>query len=183
MTIDPSILANIEAVMAAKRAERDAAIDDLMAERKARGSTVDRAFWAMVHDFEYAPFTTNRLQLEEIGLRIPMEIPSSDAEVSTLLSIIINGLAVLRTYLLNTNHLTDRELLVQLNRDVLDEEIWDTCFAPDVQEWVDLSMLGLPEETFNALYGPDGPKEGVTFPSDRDSSLPRPDDKPPHHQP
>ena len=166
-----------------KRAARDAAIDKLMVEGRERGSTVDRSFWAMVYDFERAPTTTNRKQLAEIGLHIPVETPSSDTEVKAVLTTVILGLATIRTYLLNTNHLTDRELLDRLNKEILDEEIRDTCFATEIHEWIDLTMLGLPDEAFNALYGPDGPKEGVTFPSDRDSSLPRPDDKPPHHQP
>jgi hypothetical protein len=55
-----------EALLANKRARRDAAIDELVATAANRGELTDRVFWAMVHDFEQAPVTTNLAQLAEL---------------------------------------------------------------------------------------------------------------------
>ena len=168
---DPS---GIEGVLARKRREREAAIERLASEGRDRGSTVDRSFWAMVYDFEQAPTTTNRKQLAEIGIDVPASEALADDEVSAKLGHIIDGLARLHIYLLNTNHLTDRQLYERLEKEVLEEEVRDVAAAEGVQEWVDLALM---EETdvYERYYeGTSGPREAIAMPSARDARLPRP---------
>jgi len=175
-----------ETVLASKRKARDAAIDKLMEEAQSRGSSADRAFWAMVYDFDQAPTTTNRKQLAEIGVDVPepgavASLP--DDVVPARLKAIVEGLAALRIYLLHTNHLTDRQLLACLVDDVLGEEVRDTGGALCIQEGVDVADMD-DAVTYARWYDEDGnPRVFADFPSNRDDSLPRPDDKPPHHQP
>ena len=150
--------------LASKRAAREAAIDKLMAEGQERGSTVDRTFWAMVYDFERAPSTTNRKQLTEIGVAVPQpaDIPAlSDGEVASSLRAVLDGLAQLHIYLLNTDHLDDRELLTRLCAEVFEEEVREVV-GTDVQEWIDLALM---EE---------GDPESRPKKADRDATIPRP---------
>ena len=153
-----------DAVLAAKRKAREDAITALATEGRERGSTCDRSFWAMVYDFERAPSTTNRRQLAQLGIVAPTaaEVDTlTDDEVADRLRGVVDGLARLGIYLLNTDHLDDRQLLGRLAADILDEEVREVI-GTDVQEWIDLAMQA------------DIESETAAKRSDRDASLPRP---------
>jgi hypothetical protein len=164
--------AGVEQYLDRRRKERDQAIDRLQAEGAQRGSTVDRSFWAMVYDFEHAPSTSNRKQLKAIGVEVPPDSELADDELGAKLQEIFEGLARLHVYLLNTNHLSDRDLYERLDTQILDEGVRDVVATEGVQEWVDLGMME-DQEVFDAYYNDFGPNRAKP-PSDRDSRLPRP---------
>jgi hypothetical protein len=176
--IERDVGADFAAVMGAKRAVREAAIEKLRGEAKARGQMADRSFWSMVYDFEMAPMTTNRKQLAEIGIECPMLGESldafSDSSIASLLKDIIDGMARLNIFLLHTNHLSDRALLARLVKDILDEEVRDLPVDGAAKEFVDLCIPETDEEWEiyqRTFYSGDKPTNGV----ERDSTLPKPD--------
>ena len=75
---------------------------------------VAEGFWKHVVDYEKAPWTTNFKQLEEAGIQLPAPETLNDEQLSKKLWDVINGLALLRVFLENTNHLSDRELYTEL---------------------------------------------------------------------
>ena len=158
-----------EAVMNAKKEAREKAIEKLRDEAKGRGQMADRAFWSMIYDFEMAPMTTNRKQLDEIGITVTKSCDLSDKDLPGALKAIIDGLGSLSIYLLHTAHLSDRELYVQLEKDILDEEVRDLPADGVAREFIDLCMPDSDEtwERYGKLF--EGkPRFG------RDASLPRP---------
>ena len=72
---------------------------------------------------EDGPSTTQFQQLSDSGVELPAPDSLDDAQVSATLWDVIHGLARLRTYLAETDHLSDRELYTQLWADVLREEV------------------------------------------------------------
>jgi hypothetical protein len=161
-----------EAYLRRRRLEREAAIDRLMLNASGRGHHADRAFWAMIYDFEHAPRTTNLAQLKAIGIDVPPSGELADDELSLQLAAIIEGLGRLGVYLTNTNHLTDRQMYERLAKDVLEEEIPDIVGDAGTAEWVDLCTID-EQERFDELHGYP-PKFKREPPSRRDATLPRP---------
>jgi hypothetical protein len=164
--------------LAAKTAIRAKAIDALVAAAESLGRRNERSFWAMVYDFEHAPMTTNRRQLAELGIEAPtadMLAVLTDAEVAASLRAIVDGLAMVRVYLMHTDHMDDRTLLGRLVSEVLDEEVRD-AFGADCQEWID--MLSNDFEVADAIraeFYSDSPTAPVSPRSARrDATLPRP---------
>jgi len=137
-------------VQAEKRRRREEAIDALQRKATERGHLADRMFWTMVYDFEMAPWTTNRRQLEEIGFTVPPVGQLAPEEVSRRLRETVDALARLNVYLLHTDHLSDLELYTRLDREILDEEIRDIPACPGVREFIDL--LGAYDEPERDLY-------------------------------
>jgi hypothetical protein len=163
-------------IIATKAANRARAIDELVREAHDKGSYASRAFWAMVYDFEHAPETTNRRQLAELGVTVPAPeaIESlTDAEVAAAIRSIVEGLALLRVYLLHTDHLSDRELLRRLVLEILDEPIRDAV-GTDCEEWIDLLAMDREEadEIMAEFYDPATPPSPRS--ARRDATLPRP---------
>jgi hypothetical protein len=73
--------------------------------------------------FEDGPTTTNFEQLEDMGLVLPAPHHLSDSEVTAKLWEVLDGLARLRTYIAQTDHLSDRELYTHLWNEPLREEV------------------------------------------------------------
>ena len=150
-----------EALLANKRARRDAAIDALVATAANRGELTDRVFWAMVHDFEQAPVTTNLAQLAELDIHPPQPATLHPEDYPAAIDFLVQGLALLGIYILNSNHLQDAELYRRLFEEVITEPVRDIPPSPGVREFIDL-LGGVADE--------DVPPPVV----DRDSRLPKP---------
>jgi len=115
---------------------------------------------AMVYDTEHAPRTTNKRQLEEIGIVVPASssfASRTDAYIRDRLWAIIYGLARLGVYLTDTDSLHDRELLARLVDGVLIDEVSDIPPNADMNEYISLD-----------------PSESKPKVVDRDYLLPRP---------
>lgn len=147
------------------RQARDAAIERLAAEGAARGELRDRAYWSLVYDLELAPVTTNRRQLEELGVPLPSAESLDDAALAEALWRVIEGLAEVYTFLVNTDHLTDRELYSRLVGQILDEPLHEIVEGSGGQEYIDLRAAGA---------GPVAEHSGQGTPRRRDHLLPRP---------
>jgi len=146
-----------------QRSEREAHIDRLVADAGKQGRCVDRAYWSLVYDLELAPLTSNRRQLAELGIEVPPDESVAEAEVGAVLWRVIRGLAVLNTFLLHTDHLTDRELYRRLDSTILDEPVREICDGSGGREFIDLVGGVAPDPE---------PRPPV---SERDRQLPRPE--------
>ncbi|MBL9149580.1 MAG: hypothetical protein JNM94_12895 [Phycisphaerae bacterium] len=162
-----------EEIVKEKRRRRDEAIAKLQDDARGRGQPAERAFWSMVYDFELAPMTTNRRQLEALGVEVPPAASLADDEIAIKLREIVEMLGRLHIYLLHTNHLSDRRLYERLEREILNEEVRDLPPDGNAREFIDLCIAETDEqwEEFERFYGDDA-SERPTF--DRDSTLPRP---------
>ncbi len=127
-------------VLEKKSKARERAIDGLLAMAKSTGGCEDRMYWTLVWDLEMAPITTNAAQLAEIGYQPEPSHDVGDAELPSALRSLVRHLALIGVYIMRTEHLTDRELYVQLTTGILHEPIRDLPPSPDVVEWIDLSL-------------------------------------------
>ncbi len=127
-------------VLEQKSKARERAIDGLLAMAKAKGGCEDRMYWTLVWDLEMAPITTNAAQLAEIGYEPLASEQVRDAGLSAALRSLVHHLALIGVYIMRTEHLTDRELYVQLTTGILHEPIRDLPPSPEVVEWIDLSL-------------------------------------------
>ena len=170
----------IRRLMRDKRRRRETAIRELHLAGVRHGGPNDPGYWALVHDLEFAPLTTNLAQLREIGVEMADPMVLDDAELASSLDGVIRGLAVIDVYLLHTGHLDDRELYTLLR---------DVPAGCGSREWIDVAG-GSDRETFLAWYADDDDREearldGEILPdrrplkSDRDARLPRPKDEAP----
>jgi hypothetical protein len=101
---------------------------------------VAEQFWEQVVAYEKAPWTTNFKQLEESGMELPGPETLNDEQITKKLWEVIRGLALLRVFLDETNHLSDRELYTELWSDMLREEV--KAMPPDPDGAYHLSPLG-----------------------------------------
>ncbi len=147
-----------------QRRAREARIDALVAEAVQRGQPTDRAYWSLVYDLELAPMTTNRAQLAELGVAVPPSASLADDALREHLWQVIRGLAELNTFLLHTDHLSDRALYERLADTILDEPVREICDGSGGREFIDLTGGSRREEL----------PESAPF--DRDRLLPRPRD-------
>lgn len=151
--------ARLAKVLAAKRSAREAGIAGVLEASRACGRPVDRVIAALTYDLELAPHTTNRVQLEELGYKVP-DGPISDmnaAKARRALWHIVYGLERLGVYLLHTDHLSDRRLLEVLCSRVLVEQVRDLAPSGDFSEFIDLTASredGAPAAGPDGLQGP-----------------------------
>ena len=81
-----------------------------------------REYARKMQQFESGPTTTHFEQLTAAGIQLPEPEAVADADVRRKLWEVIAGLASLRVYLDQTDHLSDRELYTKLWHDILREQ-------------------------------------------------------------
>lgn len=113
--------------------ERDELIERLKAQAAAAGADghmvvyesdgltpdVQEQFWRNVVDFETVATTALAKELNAIGVELPDPDDLDDVALHKALWRVIEGLAGLRVFLDQTDHLSDRELYTQLLRELL----------------------------------------------------------------
>lgn len=151
---------------------------------------LEESFLNYVVEYEEAPWTTNFEQLETAGVSLPAPDSLNDQELTAKLWEVIDKLALLRIFVEQTDHLSDRELYTHLWTDSLREE---TKLLPATGNGAyHIQPLGGCSEEDNRLYlkyyadeswrrhwhkdFPDDPiPEHEDPPYDRDRLLPKPD--------
>ena len=165
-------------------------LDDCSAE-------VEEAFWKHVVDYEEAPWTTHFQQLENAGVSLPAPDPLKDEELTAKLWEIIRKLALLRVFIEQTDHLSDRELYTHLWTDSLREETKALPLAANSayhiqllggwsEEDTQLYLKYYADEDWRQQWHKDWPTDPIPThedpPYDRDRLLPKPDYGPPTGQ-
>ena len=154
---------------------RNEKIDALVAQAEANKDCTDRMYWTLIHDFEYAPMTTNIEQIKDAGL----EWTTVDE-----LAVCLGKIGV---YLIHTDHLSDAELKDRLVNGILIEPVRDLPPDSGVHEFIDLIGGGGPVERdiyqkyyasaeerkqFAKDYGYE--VSPMAKPKNRDATLPKP---------
>lgn len=150
----------------------------------------EEAFWKHVVEYEEAPWTTHFQQLESAGVSLPPPDSLDDQQLTAKLWEVIQKLALLRVFIEQTDHLSDRELYSHLWSDSLREETKMLPPSPDSAYHIQLLSSGSEED--NQLYlkyyadddwrqhwHEDFPNDPIPEhqdpPYDRDRLLPKPD--------
>ena len=150
----------------------------------------EETFWEGVVKYEEAPWTTHFHQLESTGVSLPPPDSLNDQDLTKKLWEVIHALALLRVFIEQTDHLSDRELYNHLWTDCLPEET--KALPPAANSACHIEMLGSGSEEDNRLYlkyyaddafrrhwreefSNDPLPEHEALPYDRDRLLPRPD--------
>jgi hypothetical protein len=151
---------------------------------------VVEGFWQYVVNYEKAPWTTNFKQLEEAGIELPAPETLDDEQLTKKLWEVIRALALLRVFLEDTDHLSDRELYTELWTDMLREEVKAMPPDPDgayhlsplggcSEEDIQLQMKYYADEDWRRSFQEEFPDfqmpEHEDPPYDRDRLLPQPD--------
>ena len=107
-------------------------------------------FWRHVVEYETAPLITEFRQLTDRGLDLPDPDAIDNEQLTSKLWEVIRALALMRVYICETDHLSDRELYSLLWRDVLRQE---TSIIPDEpgSAW-HIDLLGGCSEMDTYLY-------------------------------
>lgn len=151
---------------------------------------MEESFWKHVVDYEEAPWTTNFQQLENAGVSLPAPDSLKDEELTAKLWEIIQKLALLRVFISQTDHLSDRELYTHLWTHSLREETKAMAMAAN-SAW-HIEMLGsysgkdmqlflkyYADEDWRRQWKKDWPKDRIPAhqdpPYDRDRLLPKAD--------
>lgn len=103
-------------------------------------------FWMSVAAYEQASLTTHFQLLEESAIELPAPESMDDERLTTKLREVIEGLARLRIFLSQTDHLSDRQLYELLWRDVLREAIKDLPLTAASAWHIDLAGRGSAED-------------------------------------
>jgi len=151
---------------------------------------VEEGFWQYVVNYEKAPWTTNFKQLEDAGVELPAPETLDDEQLTKKLWEVIRALALLRVFLEDTDHLSDRELYTELWTDMLREEVKAIPPDPDgawhlsplggcSEEDIQLQMKYYADEEWRQQWQKDSPDfvmpDHEDPPYDRDRLLPYPD--------
>jgi hypothetical protein len=149
---------------------------------------LEEEFLKQVLEYEHAaPITLFRL-LENSGFELPSPESLDDAALTRKLEELIERMASLGAYLLNTDHLSDRELYQHLHDDGLREEAMLFPENPGYAYMLDLTGSGSDEdmavylryyadEDFRQRWAKDWPRDPIPPhedpPFDRDRKLPK----------
>jgi hypothetical protein len=173
-------------------ADRARRIDELVAKARASGGIEDRFHWTLVYDLEMAPLTTGRALLLEHRI---VPVPPQDLEAPDALHdelwTVVEALAACGVFLVNTDHLDDRDLYGRLYYRILDEPTRALPPESEASEFIDclhpldVESGGLGRNLADRLTAGDRPASpmhgpgirGPAFrraPADRDRWLPRP---------
>ncbi len=134
-----------------QRRTKELAGDDLsFFESEQMSTELQEQFWKRVVAFEEADWVTSFDQLVQSGIELPAPEELDDSQLSAKLWEVIRGLAMLRTFLYSTDHLSDRELYEELWHEVLREENPDMPVNEDSACHIDLVSSG--SEYDNKLY-------------------------------
>lgn len=145
-------------------------------------------FRQSVAAYEQAPLTTHFRLLEEAGINLPPPESLDERGLSSALWAVIAGLARLRVFLGQTDHLSDRELYARLWHDALREEVpnlpldesaaWHIDLAgsgseEDVQSWLRYYADEETRQRWQVDFPADEMPPRAQPPYDRDSRLPQ----------
>jgi len=134
-----------------QRRTKELAGDDLsFFESEQMSMELQEQFWERVVAFEEADWVTSFDQLVQSGMELPAPETLDDSQLSAKLWEVIRGLAMLRTFLYSTDHLSDRELYEELWHEALREETPDMPVNEDSACHIDL--VGSGSEQDNELY-------------------------------
>ena len=168
-------------------AERKRAISRLVAEAPADQKEIFH--WTLVYDLEQAPLVTSReLLLTQGIIPCPPQELITDLDVHDELWTVVEAMAKTGIFLLNTDHMCDRDLYARLYFRILDEQTRGLPPASEACEYIDClhpldmdhplgkQMLNRKEPSRPNDYcrGPVCPLPGSL--ADRDRYLPRPSD-------
>jgi len=158
---------------------------------------VEEEFWKHIVDYEEAPWTTHFQQLEQAGTSLPPPDSLKDEELTTKLWEVIQKLALLRVFIADTDHLSDRELYAHLWTDTLREETKAMPQAANCACHIQLLSGGSDEdnllylkhyadEDWRQQWHKDWPNDPIPEhedpPYDRDRVMPKADYGPPTDQ-
>ncbi len=116
--------------------ERDCRINQLV--ESAEPDNKDRMYWTMVYDLEEAPTVTARQMILEYGIiPVPPQELVATADLHDELWTIIEALAKCGVYLVNTNHLCDRDLYARMFYKILDEPCRMMPPSSEAAEFID----------------------------------------------
>jgi hypothetical protein len=82
-------------------------------------------FWEHVEAYEKAPQTTHFRRLQQAGVAMPAPEKLNEKQLAASLWEVIHALEAQRVFLVNTNHLSDRELYTELLKEGLQEVVAD----------------------------------------------------------
>jgi hypothetical protein len=185
-----------EAERARKIAELKRQAQELVGGKMAEGELeecppeITEQFWEQVVAYEKAPWTTHCKQLEESGMQLPAPETLDDEQLTRKLGELIQRLALLRVFLEETDHLSDRELYTLLWSDMLREETKAVTLDEDSachmsplggcsEEDIHLYLKYYADEQWRRDWQKEYPEETLPDhedpPYDRDRFLPRPD--------
>ncbi len=105
-----------------RRAEEFVGGDLSFFESEEMSQDLREQFWERVVAFEKAEWITSFELLVQSGIELPAPAELDDSQLTAKLWEVIYGLAMLRMFLYNTDHLSDRELYEELWHEVLREE-------------------------------------------------------------
>jgi hypothetical protein len=107
-------------------------------------------FWERVVAFEETEWITSFELLVQGGMDLPAPEELDDSQLTDKLWEVIRGLAMLRMFLYNTNHLSDRELYEELWHEILREE--NPAMPVNENSACHIDMVGSGSEEDNELY-------------------------------
>lgn len=107
-------------------------------------------FWEHVAAYEAKEPQSLVVELKRAGVALPPPDELDDSQLADKLWEVINTLALMRGFLHNTNHLSDRQLYCELVGDVLLEEA--VLMPEDPASSYHIDMVGSGSEEYTSLY-------------------------------
>lgn len=134
------------------KAQAADAADGRMVVYESDGLTSDaqEQFWRNVVDFETAGTANLAKELNAIGVELPEPGDLDDVALHEALWRVIKGLARVRVFLDQTDHLSDRELYTKLLRELLPEEM--PALDVDTNSAWHIDVLGCDEPELYLKY-------------------------------